>query len=63
MVSPTPTPTNPPNPEQRSGEQVVPITGVKANATNKGVEVILQTTLGEQLQVSNCSTGNNWCLD
>ncbi|BAZ20905.1 ferrichrome iron receptor [Kalymmatonema gypsitolerans NIES-4073] len=63
VQSPTPTPTNPPNPEQRSGEQVVPITGVKANATKKGVEVILQTTVGQQLQVSNRSTGNNFIAD
>ncbi|WP_414582662.1 TonB-dependent siderophore receptor [Scytonema sp. PCC 10023] len=63
VQSPTPTPTNPPNPEQRSGEQVVPITGVKANATNKGVEVILQTTVGQQLQVSNRSAGNNFIAD
>ncbi|KAB8315462.1 TonB-dependent siderophore receptor [Tolypothrix campylonemoides VB511288] len=63
VQSPTPTPTNPPNPEQTSGEQVVPITGVKANATTKGVEVILQTSKGEQLQVSNRSAGNNFIAD
>ncbi|PMB30724.1 TonB-dependent siderophore receptor [Fischerella thermalis CCMEE 5319] len=56
-------PTNPPNPEQPSGDQVVPITGVKANATPQGVEVILETTLGEQLQVTNRSTGNNFIAD
>ncbi|MBW4447045.1 MAG: TonB-dependent receptor [Spirirestis rafaelensis WJT71-NPBG6] len=58
-----PAPTNPPNSEQRSGDQVVPITGVKANSTAKGVEVILQTTQGEQLQVTNRSTGNNFIVD
>ncbi|MHC5732015.1 MAG: AMIN domain-containing protein, partial [Nostoc sp.] len=57
------TPTNPPNPEQRSGDQVVPIMGVKANPTNKGVELILETTRGEQLQVTNRSTGNNFIVD
>ncbi|MEH1989361.1 TonB-dependent siderophore receptor [Nostoc sp.] len=57
------TPTNPPNPEQRSGDQVVPIMGVKANPTNKGVELILETTRGEQLQVTNRSTGNNFIAD
>lgn len=58
-----PAPTNPPNSEQRSGDQVVPITGVKANPTAKGVEVILQTNLGEQLQVTNRSSGNNFIID
>ncbi|BDA71251.1 ferrichrome-iron receptor [Calothrix sp. PCC 7716] len=54
---------NTPNPEQRSGEQVVTITGVKANPTDKGVEVILETTQGDQLQVANRSTGNNFIAD
>ncbi|MEH1914728.1 TonB-dependent siderophore receptor [Nostoc sp.] len=63
MLVQTPTPTNPPNPEQRSGDQVVPIMGVKANPTNKGVELILETTRGEQLQVTNRSTGNNFIAD
>ncbi|MBD2355241.1 TonB-dependent siderophore receptor [Tolypothrix sp. FACHB-123] len=39
------------------------ITGVKANATDKGVEVILETNQGEQLQVNNRSTGNNFIVD
>ena len=42
---------------------VVPITSVKANPTDKGVEVILQTTQGDQLQVSNRSTGNSFIAD
>ncbi|MEH1807640.1 TonB-dependent siderophore receptor [Nostoc sp.] len=63
MLVQTPTPTNPPNPEQRSGDQVVPIMGVKANPTNKGVELILETTRGEQLQVTNRSTGNSFIAD
>jgi iron complex outermembrane recepter protein len=54
---------NTPNPEQRSGEQVIAITGVKANPTDKGVEVILETTQGDQLQVANRSTGNNFIAD
>ncbi|NWF59552.1 MAG: TonB-dependent siderophore receptor [Fischerella sp.] len=58
-----PTPTNPPNSEQTSGDQVVPITGVKASPTDKGVEVILETPLGTQLQVTNRSTGNNFIAD
>ncbi|MGJ5676041.1 MAG: TonB-dependent siderophore receptor [Nostochopsis sp.] len=59
----SPTPTSPPNPEQRSGEQVIPITGVKANPTQTGVEVILETPAGEQLQVTNRSVGNNFIAD
>jgi iron complex outermembrane receptor protein len=42
---------------------VVQITGVKANSTEKGVEVILETTQGEQLQVTNRSVGNNFIAD
>ncbi|GJD15194.1 ferrichrome-iron receptor [Rivularia sp. IAM M-261] len=57
------TQTKTPNPEQRSGEQVVVITGVKANPTDKGVEVILETTQGDKLQVANRSTGNNFIAD
>ncbi len=58
-----PATTNPPNSEQRSGEQVVLITAVEANPTANGVDVILQTTLGEQLQVTNRNTGNNFIAD
>ncbi|MDF5706510.1 MAG: TonB-dependent siderophore receptor [Nostoc sp. S4] len=43
--------------------EIVLVTGVKANPTDKGVEVILQTTKGEQLQVTNRSTGNNFIAD
>ncbi|GJD19024.1 hypothetical protein RIVM261_039800 [Rivularia sp. IAM M-261] len=42
---------------------VIPITSVKANPTDKGVEVILQTTQGDQLQVANRSTGNSFIAD
>ncbi|GJD15208.1 hypothetical protein RIVM261_001640 [Rivularia sp. IAM M-261] len=42
---------------------VVLITGVKANPTGKGVEVILETTQGEKLQVANRSTGSNFIVD
>ncbi|MGV0103006.1 TonB-dependent siderophore receptor [Nostoc sp. DSM 114160] len=63
MLVQTPTPTNPPNLEQRSGDRVVPIIGVKANPTDKGVELILETTRGEELQVKNLSTGNNFIAD
>ncbi|MEH2362149.1 TonB-dependent siderophore receptor [Nostoc sp.] len=43
--------------------EVVQVTAVKANPTAKGVEVILQTTKGEQLQITNRSTGNSFIAD
>ncbi|MEH2071693.1 MAG: TonB-dependent siderophore receptor [Nostoc sp.] len=43
--------------------EVVQVTGVKANPTDKGVEVILETPVGTQLQVTNRSTGNNFIVD
>ena len=43
--------------------EIVQVTGVKANPTDKGVEVILQTSLGQQLQLVNRSTGNNFIVD
>jgi iron complex outermembrane recepter protein len=49
-----------PTPDTQS---MVIITGVKANPTQKGVEVILQTSVGEQLQVTNRSAGNNFIAD
>ncbi|MEH2387093.1 MAG: TonB-dependent siderophore receptor, partial [Nostoc sp.] len=42
---------------------ITQITGVKANPTEKGVEVILQTTQGEKLQLINRSAGNNFITD
>ncbi|MBW4509446.1 MAG: TonB-dependent siderophore receptor [Scytonematopsis contorta HA4267-MV1] len=43
--------------------EIVTITGVKANPTDKGVEIILETTQGDKLQVTNRSTGNNFIAD
>lgn len=43
--------------------EIISITGVKANPTEKGVEIILQTTKGEQLQITNNTTGNNFIAD
>ncbi|MEH2445348.1 MAG: TonB-dependent receptor plug domain-containing protein [Nostoc sp.] len=39
------------------------MTSVKANPTSSGVEVILQTLKGQQLQVVNRSSGNNFIAD
>ncbi|MBW4642741.1 MAG: TonB-dependent siderophore receptor [Goleter apudmare HA4340-LM2] len=49
-----------PTPDTQS---TVIVTGVKANSTDKGVEVILETSQGEQLQVTNRSEGNNFIAD
>ncbi|MEH2275572.1 MAG: TonB-dependent siderophore receptor [Nostoc sp.] len=43
--------------------EIVPITGVKANSTDKGVEIILEITAGTRLQVTNRSAGNNFIVD
>ncbi|WP_322732637.1 TonB-dependent siderophore receptor [Nostoc sp. ChiQUE01b] len=48
---------------QDSSVTVVQVTGVKANPTNQGVEIILQTILGQQLQVINRSAGNSFVAD
>jgi iron complex outermembrane receptor protein len=59
MLVQSPTPNNPP----AQPGSVVAITGIKANPTDKGVEVILETTQGTRLQVTNRSTGNNFIAD
>ncbi|MEH2393760.1 MAG: TonB-dependent siderophore receptor [Nostoc sp.] len=43
--------------------EVTQVTGVKANPTDKGVEVILQTSKGQQLQLVNRSAGSNFITD
>lgn len=43
--------------------EVVQITEVQATPTPQGVEVILQTTQGEQLQITNRSSGNSYIAD
>lgn len=49
---------------QESGtEGLVEITGVKLNPTETGVEVILQTSAANELQVVNRSEGNNFIAD
>ncbi|MEH1832775.1 MAG: TonB-dependent siderophore receptor [Nostoc sp.] len=51
VQSPTPT------------SEIVQVTQVKANPTLKGVELILQTSKGQQLQLVNRSFGNNFIAD
>ena len=43
--------------------EVTQVTGVKANPTDKGLEVILQTSRGQQLQLVNRSAGSNFITD
>ncbi|MDF5706904.1 MAG: TonB-dependent siderophore receptor [Nostoc sp. S4] len=50
-------------PQITPASAIVPITGVKANPTDKGLEIILETTVGTQLQVTNRSAGNNFIVD
>ncbi|MDM9382303.1 TonB-dependent receptor [Chlorogloeopsis sp. ULAP01] len=59
-----------PTPIQNISQSSVPnaqlqiqVTGVKVNPTDKGVEVILQTSQGEQLQITNRSAENNFIAD
>ena len=52
-----------PAPQKPPTSEVVQVTGVKANPTNRGVEVILQTDKGQQLQITNHSAGNNFIAD
>lgn len=52
----SPAPNTPPT-------SVVQVTAVKANPTAKGLEIILQTTKGEQLQLVNRSAGSNFITD
>ncbi|MDF5737873.1 MULTISPECIES: TonB-dependent receptor domain-containing protein [unclassified Nostoc] len=54
---------NPPDQGGKQESEVVQVTSVKANPTDKGVEVILQTSIGQQLQVVNRSSGNNFIAD
>ncbi|PIG94547.1 TonB-dependent siderophore receptor [Gloeocapsopsis sp. IPPAS B-1203] len=59
MLVQSPAPTNPSSVQR----DVIQVTSVQANPTEKGVEVILQTTQGEQLQISDRSIGNNFIAD
>ncbi|BAY67801.1 TonB-dependent receptor plug domain-containing protein [Anabaena sp. FACHB-709] len=52
----------PTNPSTLQGD-IIPIMGVKANPTEKGVEVILETAAGDKLQITNRSEDNNFVAD
>ena len=63
MLVQTPTPTITQNPEPTSAQQIVLITGVKANPKDNGLEIVLETSQAKQLQVVNRSSGNNFIAD
>lgn len=44
-------------------EVIEEVTGVQVNTTEKGLDVILQTSKGEQLQVSGRNEGNAYIAD
>ncbi|WP_066383187.1 TonB-dependent siderophore receptor [Anabaena sp. CA = ATCC 33047] len=48
---------------QSPATAVIPVTGVKLSPTEKGVEILLETSQGEQLQVSAKSEGNTYIAD
>ncbi|MEH2275552.1 MAG: TonB-dependent siderophore receptor [Nostoc sp.] len=54
---------NPPDQAGKQESEVVQVTSVKTNPTDKGVELILQTSIGQQLQVVNRSSGDNFIAD
>ena len=43
--------------------KIITITNIKVNSTDKGLELILETSQGKQLQVTNNSDGNNFIAD
>ncbi len=55
VQAPTSSPTVP--------SEVIEVTGVRLNATAQELEVILQTTAAEKLQIVNQSQGNNFIAD
>lgn len=52
-----------PAPQTAPSSEIVQVTGVQARPTEKGVEVILQTTGGERLQITDRSADNNFIAD
>ncbi len=51
------------NIQQWLAQSLVQITGVKSQATDKGIEVILETNQSDQLQLTNKSEGNSYIID
>lgn len=63
FVTPTVAQTSQPGAEILSQTTVIEITGVKVNPKDDGVEIILQTSKGDELKVENLSTGNSFIAD
>jgi iron complex outermembrane recepter protein len=51
------------NIQQWLAQSLVQITGVKSQATDKGIEVILETNQSDQLQLTNKSEGNSYIIE
>ncbi|MFQ4143526.1 TonB-dependent siderophore receptor [Chlorogloeopsis sp. ULAP02] len=49
--------------QQWLAQSLVQVTGVKLQATDKGIEVTLETNQSEQLQLTNKSEGNSYVVD
>lgn len=49
--------------QQWLAQSVISVTGVNFQTTDKGIEVILQTSQSEQLQLTNQSEGNNFIIN
>ncbi|MEA5552702.1 TonB-dependent siderophore receptor [Anabaena cylindrica UHCC 0172] len=47
----------------QANSAVIQVTGVKANPTDQGVEILLETSQGDQLQLTNRSTSNSYIVD
>ncbi len=46
-----------------SNLKIIKVTNIKVNSTDKGLELILETSQGKQLQVTNNSDGNSFIAD
>ncbi|NJK49561.1 AMIN domain-containing protein [Candidatus Gracilibacteria bacterium] len=57
--------TQPQNQQQRTSDRVISITGVQLNPTETGLEIALQTAIGEaeQLQISNRTQENTYIAE
>ncbi|BAY15306.1 ferrichrome-iron receptor [Anabaenopsis circularis NIES-21] len=50
-------------PDSAKPTEIIEVTAIKVNSTDKGVEIILETTKGDQLQVLNSQSGNSYIAD
>jgi iron complex outermembrane recepter protein len=52
-----------PPPSSSPAAEIIEVTGVQVNPTQKGLDIIFQTTKGDQLQVSGRNEGNAYIAD